>query len=342
MEVVVSVALMTVFSIAALMAVTQGTATSADNRSRIGASGLAERELDFVSQMIRDDPTASLTLAAGADEENPHLPSDMKVGDGTGFAFSMNGDKYKVVRHAELYIVGLSGCAATNPAIDELTGTIVTVTVTWEGMSAGTRPHVASKIFPPNPDTVLGLKPDEALLMVKVTGTSDSGEVPREGIKVAITDGDGAGNPSATTNDRGCATFVVKPPDAGTIYKVALGGDAAGKVAYLGLGSEPFPSKESPTMFPGKQEKVDFTSYEEAASLEVTVPQAEEKAILSVSIRPSGGEEGEGMDAPIEGVIATFPAVFPGTYRVTVDGNEDNPLTVELKAGESVKVTVLL
>jgi type II secretory pathway pseudopilin PulG len=43
-EVIVSVVILSIFGIAAMATVSQGTVTSADNRARVGAAGLAQRE----------------------------------------------------------------------------------------------------------------------------------------------------------------------------------------------------------------------------------------------------------------------------------------------------------
>ncbi|MDR2380576.1 MAG: hypothetical protein LBE08_05280, partial [Bifidobacteriaceae bacterium] len=49
-EVIVSVLLLVLFTTATTVAVSAGTNTSSDNRARVGASALAQRELEYISR----------------------------------------------------------------------------------------------------------------------------------------------------------------------------------------------------------------------------------------------------------------------------------------------------
>ncbi|MDR1295748.1 MAG: hypothetical protein LBK59_12500 [Bifidobacteriaceae bacterium] len=119
-------------------------------------------------------------------------------GAGTGataeYGFSMDGQRYRVEREASVYDNNVkSACAGADVADQSAQGTLVTVTVTWEGMSAATKPHVASKAFPPHPDAAGGLAADKAQLVVKVTGDAGAGTGPRQGITVNVSRPRGGG-----------------------------------------------------------------------------------------------------------------------------------------------------
>lgn len=330
-----SVALMALFTTATTVALASATATSTDNRARVGASALAQRELEYVSQAITQGAGSSALRDEGT-VENPHVAEELDTGANQEYRFAIDGERYKVVRTAEPWET-TTGSACEADTISEKTvyGTLVTVTVTWDGMGDLTKPHVASQIFPPKRDETLGVDPSKGVVAI---GVKDSTGAPLGGIQVRLT---GGGGPwTKTTNAKGCVAFEVTPDQDGSEYQATLLGD--GKSAWVNPTGQPNPAI-TVTVQPGKSQAQWFEDgYDRAASLKVRAINAASHAVEYVQIEPPSDTGGGTRLAKVEGEFAQFDNVYPGVYYLTVLGVEDllPPVRVELDPGAKPEITL--
>jgi type II secretory pathway pseudopilin PulG len=321
-EVVVSVVILSIFGIAAMMTVSQGAVTSADNRARIGAAGLAQRELDEAGTKIAASAEGASELIEEGLVANPN-PQAVVSGTGSGatteYGFSMDGQRYRVERKASLYDNGLkSPCSTLGVGAQAVQGTLVTVTVTWEGMSAGAKPHVASKVFPPHPDAVDGLADGKAQIIITVTGDDGSGVTGLlQGIKVSVA-GPGSGAAAITTNDAGCAVFVVTPAAGGSEYEVTLDG-YAGAGQYVYSNGAPNPTYTMP-LSPGERGPHKFPDYSLSGRVTVELGPTSPPPVDPVVVLEPMWAAGAPMSAELVEGKALFEPVAPGTYSVVIDG----------------------
>jgi hypothetical protein len=313
-EVVVSVALLAIFTVATASAVTSGAATSADNRARVGASALGQREMEYSSQIITTQGSQRLRqLGVAGTEVNPHLTAELQAGSAaTGeYQFKLDGVLYRVERSAALWPAS-EGSACQDASVGKQTiwGTLVTVTVSWSGMGKTTRPHVVKQVFPPGTTETLLTDPAKALIAVKVTGVAGSGSGLRQGVKVQV---GGLGAPSAVhlTTQKGCAVFEVAPPPGGAEYEVRLLGGPSG-VWVDGAGAHN--PAQTVALEAGQSKQVPFEAYDQAARLEVTVVNAP-SSVGAVTLEPAAGvanTHAQLIDPDTR--QAVFEHVYPGTY----------------------------
>ncbi|MDR1441780.1 MAG: hypothetical protein LBJ02_05235 [Bifidobacteriaceae bacterium] len=337
----ISVVLLSVFSVAATAAIAGGTATSADNRARVGAAGLAQRELDYAAQAIISSPDGARELISQGETENPNVPPELRVASTGGpdpkFAIQMDGQRYRVVRVAAPYgSGGQPQCGGADSAPGTAQGTLVTVTVTWEGMSAAARPHVASKVFPPQPNAAVGLDAGQAQLVVSVNGRDAAGAGPRQGIRVFLS-GPGVLTPTLTTNAFGCAVFIVKPDPAGSQYTAKLLG-YGGTGTFLSADGQIEPVSPAITIEPGDSLAHAFLGYSLAARLYLTVANAP-ASVQVVQLRPLF-EGGVTQTEQLHGAAADFRDIVPGSYSVDIGGTSRG--TVDLAPGAVLSQTVVL
>jgi type II secretory pathway pseudopilin PulG len=318
-EVMISVVLLSVFSLAAMLVVTSGTATSADNRARVTASGLAQRELDYASEVITSSPDGAKLLLIPSTVVNAHVPPDMANPDITSdYGFIVDGQFYRVVREAVPYPIGVNSLC-TNPGAAggsgalQAYGTLVTVTVTWDGMSTATGPHVASKVFPPQRGAATGLDPGQSELVVAVEGRDKAGPAgPVQGVKVLVT-GPNVITPEQSTNIGGCAVFLVKPDTAGSDYTVELRGYQGGS-AYVWKDNQVSPVEKA-TVLPDESVQFVFNDYSRAARLTLIMSGAPEGLIIdAVPLDPAGVTK----SAFVAGGQAQFTGLAPGEYNIVV------------------------
>jgi hypothetical protein len=331
-EVVVSIVLLSIFSIATAAVVAQGTAASADNRARIAASGLAQRELEFVADIIAASPEGVDSLLSPATAVNPNVTGDLDSGDPV-FAYRVDGDKFRVERQTKHQMIGAgSPCEVGGPATTKQFATLVQVTVAWEGMSAGTKPHVESALFPPHRGASAAGLADQAILGVDVTGVTGA-DAGRPDMKVRVT---GPGTAFETTTDAtGCAIVVVKPPATGADYEVTLLGHT-GPTLYVDSNRQPQPSQTVYSLKPGDSRPVPFELYDPAASLTVTVDTTLDPSVTSVAVLPSSAGFGPEMPLPLTDGKAEFDILCPGNYSVwagTSSGTPDAPGPVSVVFG---------
>ncbi|MDR1188356.1 MAG: type II secretion system GspH family protein [Bifidobacteriaceae bacterium] len=339
-ELMISIAMLSVFSIAAMTVVTSGTAASADNRARITANGLAQRELDYASEVITGSSIGAKELLAKGEVANPNLPDAMKAAGADPdphFAFAIDGQKYRVVRTAVPYLGEVKSPCNPGAAGEQAPqGTLVTVTVTWEGMSAATGAHVSSKVFPPQKGAATGMEAGQAQLVVRVTGKDASGAGGRQGIGVEVS-GTGVTTPSQATNGAGCAVFLVKPEAVGSEYNVKLTGHAGG-TEFLTPGRMAKP-EQATTLKPGDSQSVDFQDYSQSARLTVQVAGAP-VSVQIVEARPLFVDGGAPAKADLIGTEAKFESLSPGLYSIEIGGLPRGE--VELAPGANELVTVVM
>ncbi|MDR1633488.1 MAG: hypothetical protein LBS27_00880 [Bifidobacteriaceae bacterium] len=338
-EVMIAVLLLSVFSIAAVMAITGGTAASSDNRARITAAGLAQRELDYSGEVIASGSNGANLLRDPVlyPPVNPNLPASMDTGD-ANYAFGVDGQRYKVERSVTTYVTQVnSPCDSGSGATQTAEGTVVTVTVSWEGASAATRPHVASKVFPPHPNAVSGLTTGQSQIAVVVKGDDQNGTGPRQGVVVEVS-GPQVLSPREVTNINGCAVFKVVPgSSAGSLYTVTL-------IGYQGGGSYVFTNGQvqphiDVTVLPDETKLVPFNGYSQAGSITVRVLNAP-ISVQIVDLRPQDPNAGGPRSAYLVGGAALFGDLPPGYYSIEIGGVSKGTANVAPGLNPPVDVTL--
>ncbi|MDR2380876.1 MAG: hypothetical protein LBE08_06850 [Bifidobacteriaceae bacterium] len=336
-EVIVSVVLLTVFSSAAMVAVTSSTATSTDNRARVTASGLAVRELDLVGELIA-------ASATGADDilnqvvVNGTVEASMQ-GENPDFPYLLDGEEYRVERRADAYPLVNKGaaCEATGSPVTQMRqGTLVTVTVTWASQKEVTQPHVARKLFAPHRNSGTGMAPGQAVIAVKVEGKiTVSGTTDRAGVQVQVV-GAGTGQ-TQVTDSKGCAVFSVYPGSASVLYEVTVGTPGGG---YTTTAGNPTPVLQVGPLTEGDWQQAPLQDYDPAASLTVKVLKINE-LVQQVDLEPAAGEAGDARHLPLEGGdTVKFEHVYPGTYAIIVYGADTKMVTLLPGAHEYKEVEV--
>jgi type II secretory pathway pseudopilin PulG len=333
MEVVVAIALLTVLTAAAVMLVTRATTISADNRARIGASALGQRELDLAASVIGASVDGIEILADPQVAVNPNLTGVEESGDDE-FPFLLDGQKYRVERSVERRAIGSGSPCQGGAGAARQMAAVVQVQVTWEGMSATTKPHVTSALFPPHAGTAAESLAEKAVIGVKVTGLYNPASPAQAGIKVQ------ANAPGfrqeAVTDSRGCAVFVMNPPTAGFDVEVTLLG--RGHEKYVNLAQEAQPTVTEHSVTPGSSRNPLFENYDQAASLVVHVEGAPD--VDEVTITPLAGAAGDKIAAPLVNGVAEFELLHPSTYALQV--GTSTTVSVTLEPGERLVETVVV
>jgi hypothetical protein len=333
----VAVVLLSIFTIAAGMLVAQGTQTSADNRARIGAAGLAQRELDLVAETVTESIHGAQSLFSPQTAINPHLSTELDSGD-PDYAFTVDGDRYKVVRYAQYQAIGTGSTCDSGSVLTQF-ATLVKVTVTWEQMSAGTKPHVAYSLLPPHRGLAGEGISDKAVIAPKVKGKVADPEVWRPNMRLRLT---GPGTSlEAVTDTNGCAVFVVTPPaGAAADYEVTLLGSEDGTPYVLPSGDGQPVWTEYAVKAGETRMGHEFEPYDRAASLTVKVTGAD-STVLEVKLVPFGSGAGDDFKAPLEADgTAEFASLYPDTYMLQVGAAP--PVSVTLLPGEHVEEAVVL
>ncbi|MDR1295361.1 MAG: hypothetical protein LBK59_10510 [Bifidobacteriaceae bacterium] len=343
-EVVLSIVLLSIFSLASLTAIASTQRHGVHNRARVAAASLAQRELEFAEEQITASPSGAGDLlaavdAAGGSLDDPH-PLDVAASPGQGYV--VDGVAYSTSVQAALHTVGNaslcdSGTAGSPQADGQFFATLVTVTVRWEDMG-GTEPETVSQVFAPHQRVVLGeLDADQSVIAVAVLGSPLTGGVPREGISVSLEDSSGLVIGQALTQPPGCATFTVAAPDdGGRTYRVWLEGSGTTGETYVSSDRQPRPSRDVTVSGPRQLERVRFENYDKASSLAVRVV-GQSALIHAVNVEPLNGM-GEPFQVSINAGLATIPDLYPGTYTVSLSSGES--LTVTVAEGTLREVTL--
>jgi hypothetical protein len=321
---------LSLFSAAALTAVTASTATSTDNRARVTASGLAARELDLVGEQLAASPDALAALVNQGTKANPNPDPAMVDDPDADFPFHLDGEAYRVERKVEPSVTSTDQalCDSSDPTQGAIEGALVTVTVTWASLKDATRPHVARKLFAPHRNGGSGLASGDALITVKVTGNvAVAGATARKGVTVTAVGG--GETRSGVTDARGCAVLAVHPGAASVDYTVSI---VSGPGNYVDPSSSATPSTIVQAMKDQEHNSAVFANYDPAASLTVTVENWNE-LVQVVKLEPTSGAGGSPIWRDVIGATAEFAAVYPGNYTITA-GDSADPVEVELKPGE--------
>jgi hypothetical protein len=333
----IAVVLMAIFTVTTGALVAQGTRASADNRARIGAAGLAQRELELAQTAITESPEGVESLFSPQTAVNPNVAAELESGDAE-FAFIVDGQRYRVERYTQRQAIGAgSPCETAAASPLKQFAALVRVTVTWEGMSPGTRPHVASALFPPHRGVNGEATGDRAVISAKVTGVKDPATTARANMRVRVT-GPGA-NLFGETDSRGCVVFAVEPPASGGDYQLTLLGPASG-AAHVNLGGAQEEVWTEYAVMPGESRNHEFGDYELAASLTVTVVGAD-SSVTEVELTPFTAGAGISITAPLEpGGVAKFPLLSPSTYAVSA--GTATPVSVTLAPGDNGFETLVI
>jgi type II secretory pathway pseudopilin PulG len=343
-EVTVAVVLLTLFSVPVLHTVMTSTNSSADNRARVTAAGLASRELALVGEELAASAAAANHMV-GVEVVNPHPTSGGSAG--AADAFVIDGTKYRVTRTAQFRPVNsAAACADPTGTATGKMATLVTVTVTWDGRRQATQPHKVSKIFPPNTGGASGVPSGMALITVHVQGLDDGvSGTKREGVRVRI-----SGTTALTvltTNAFGCAVTLVTPAASGSDYDVQLLGGPGG--VHVTPGGDPEPTQQLLTVMPGSSRSMLFEAYDKAATLTVTVDDWEnwDPPVTEVVLTPSSALGGGPKELPFTGADVVFENLYPDVYNLTVGTTPPMAVgtapsvTVPLGQGASETVTVV-
>jgi hypothetical protein len=323
----VAILLLGIFTAAATEIVIQGTAVSANNGARIVAAGLAQRELNLVSETMGLGADGAASLLSPATAINPNVASDM-VSDDADFAFRVDGRNYRVERTTSRQVIGAGSPCNSTTGADDITqfALSVAVRVSWQGMGASTKPHVAAKLFAPHREASSGIGDDQAVFGVSVKGTTDPSNPARANVRVQMTGG--GTNEIAVTDAKGCAIFSTTPLASGEDYEFTLLGHT-GSTVFVNMGQEQHPTKTEFLVTPRESRAVSFTEYDPAGSLTVTGVPA---AATAVTMLPAtGGVSSVTVD--VEGGTAIFPALWPGVYSLVTDGS---PQSVTLQPGQHI------
>jgi type II secretory pathway pseudopilin PulG len=332
-EVVVTILLLAILTTVASILVARTTIKTVDNRARIGASALAQRELDLAATVIAASADGVEGLLSPQKAINPNVTDAMASGDDE-YPFLLSGQKFRVERTVERRAIGSGSPCQGGTGAAHQTAALVQVTVTWEGMAPTTKPHVASALFPPHAGTAAQALADRAVIGVKVTGLADPAMPARPGIKVrAAAPGF---HQEVTTDSRGCAVFVLKAPAEGFDVNITLLGQ--GSNTYVNLAREAEPSLTEYHVTPGSSRSPVFENYDLAASLIVTVegtPDADE-----VTVIPFSSAAGDEITAPIVDGVAQFDWLHPSTYGLWVGSSA--PISITLAPGEHLTELVVI
>jgi type II secretory pathway pseudopilin PulG len=315
-EVIVAMVLIAVFSASLLLSMGAATRASADNRARIGAAGLAQRELALAGEMIHQAGGSGAALVAST-AVNPHLDASVAGSDpGSRHPFTLDGQSYRVERSAQLRSIKSESCPDPSTSAGRLMSTLVTVSVTWAGMRPASRPHTVSKLFPPAKGSEGAIPKGSSLVVVRVKGLDDGAAgSDRAGVRVSLA-GPGGGT-MLTTDAEGCAFTYVKPPPAGADYTVQLLRGPGG-AKYVSLAGVEQPIQPLLTVVPDTSRLVTFDAYDLAGevSVEVEDPAAWDPPLSEVGLLPSVGGAGGRRNLPFDGGTVLFEGVYPGVYSV--------------------------
>ncbi|MDR1441022.1 MAG: hypothetical protein LBJ02_01290 [Bifidobacteriaceae bacterium] len=329
LEVVLSVVLLSIFTIATTLVVAQGTTTSANNRARITAAGLAQRELDLTAETITNSPTGANTLLNPQNTLNPHLTPQLNSGD-PQWPFQIDGQKFAITRHTQPQSIG-SGtpCQGATPNNIKRLATLVQVTITWQGMGTE-KPHTASQLFPPNRNSDTGLNPNQALLGINITGTT--GPTPqRPGTELQLTGPQTT--TTAITDNKGCALFLLTPPTTGGTYELTITGHTSGQT-YVNLASNPHETNTIADIMPNTTRTINITDYEPAATLTVTITNP--TPTTTITAWPTSGGAGAATTIPINPNTntATFNHLYPGIWNIWSGPTNTNAISITLQPGK--------
>jgi type II secretory pathway pseudopilin PulG len=333
MEVVVAVALLAVLSAAATTLVAQASSKTADNRARISASALAQRELDLAATIIGASPDGIEKLASQQVAVNPNTVGVKASGD-ADYPFLLDGQKFRVERKVERRAIGSGSPCQGGIGAAQQTAAVVQVQVTWDGMGPSTKPHVTSALFPPHSAASTESLADKAVIGVKVTGLQNPESPARPGIKV-LADSP-VSRQEAVTDSSGCAVFVFTAPEAGVDVDITLLGQSPN--TYVNQAQETEPTLTEFSVTPGSSRAVTFDTYDLAASLVVNIEGTPDSDV--VTITPMAGGAGDSITAPIEDGVAEFAVLHPSTYALQV-GTAD-AVSVTLEPGKQLVETVVI
>lgn len=226
-EVVVALLLLAILSAVVVGLILQAQSKTRDNRNRVAASNLAQREIDIVRDEFGRSKTAPVTIANAGTVVNPHQLAGGTAGD----ALLLDGTPYTVRRAVQWNVTGTGSSACDGGTLVLYPTLEVTVTVTWPNMGV-TNPVVTSAALAPEKGT--GIPTTSSFVAVKVS--DETGE-PSPGISVKVAGGSSAAYGS--TDSSGCAVVQVNPAaSSGTSYTASID-DAA----YVDMSGATKPSK---------------------------------------------------------------------------------------------------
>ncbi|MDR2381679.1 MAG: prepilin-type N-terminal cleavage/methylation domain-containing protein [Bifidobacteriaceae bacterium] len=334
-ELIIAVVLISVFMTATTALVVQTTATSVDNRARIAAAGLAERELELTEAIITASPDGMASLFTPQVVVNPHVTPDLDSGD-SDYAFELDGKWYRIERYTEHQVIGAGSPCEGTSAVKEFAA-LVKVTVTWQGMGATTRPHVATALFAPPVGGDAAAIGDRAILGVMVTGVADPVTAARANVSVKLT-GPSGSVMYETTDSNGCAVFAVDPPAGGGDYVATATGSGAQR--YVNLAGEAEPTGTFYTVLKGDSRNLAIENYDKAGILTVDVVNGVPGATV-VELMPLSGGAGVTMTQVIDADgKARFIDLHPSSYSLKCE--TWGPVAVTITPGVTQNETVTL
>jgi type II secretory pathway pseudopilin PulG len=343
-EIIVSVVLLSILSIATITLFTATQRTTAQNRARIAAANLAQRELEFAEEQITASDSGGADLVAAASLTDGHLINPHPLnGSDPGEPYTVDGMAYTVEVVPRPHLVdGGSACAPDGPddaqGADKLFATLVTVNVTWTSMGTAL-PETVSQLFAPHLGVVSSeTEANTSVIVVSVAGSAAAGSVARPNVAIVVENAQGEGTYVGTTNGSGCAPFSIPIPEGTTgTFRVRLEGSTVPTTTYVSSDRQTQPTRNNIVVDgPHRLVRVEFENYDIAGKLTVVVAGSH-PLVDSVRVAALNGLTAPFL-VPLVNGEAEMTDLYPGTYTVSVATGDS--ATVTLGEGQISSVTL--
>ncbi|MBI9115352.1 hypothetical protein [Sanguibacter suaedae] len=328
-EVIVAVVLLGVVTSAVLAIVLQAQATTVNNRSRVAASNLAAREIDYVREQFMATDAGPLQVANAGTVVNPHSFG------AAGTPLIVDGQSYTVKRSVAWNVTGTGSSACEGGSLVQHPTLNVRVEVTWPSMGQ-TKPVVnTTNLAPPKG---AGLPTNRSYIAVKVL---DADGQPNPGRSVTVFRTSGGESRMGTTDQSGCAVVQVSPNASGTSYSMRLG-DAG----YVDISGNSAPERLIGMVSQGQLNSSVDISYDRAASLRITLVGGgvldADVAGSSVSLYQSEYTGSSAITAhTVSGVTTTISGLWPTEYGAFLGTTAPSTFsTVDIRPGVTAALEV--
>jgi hypothetical protein len=246
MEVVVAALLIAICAVAVGTILISAIKASQNDRQRVAASNLAQREIETSNNLFGTSDTAALALGNSGTVVNPTPYQADAAGNSV-----VDGTHYTVTRTAEWLPVGNGASACDGSSLVTYPSLRITATVTWPNM-APVKPISETDILTPQ-KTLLG-NTTESYLAVKVI---NSAGLAQSGVNVSLS-GPSSATPTVTDSS-GCAVFQLTTTGS---YSATLN-----NTGYVDNTGNARPSK-SQSVAAGQLYVLQF-SYDQAATMRI-------------------------------------------------------------------------
>lgn len=330
-EVIVAVVLLGVLTSIVLAIVLQSQAATVNNRSRVAASNLAAREIDFVREQFAATDTGPIDIISAGVVTNPHSFG------AAGSPLVVDGTPYTVKRSVAWNVTGSGSSACEGGSVVPYPTMNVRVEVTWPNMGS-TKPVVSTTNLAPPKGT--GLSTTKSYVAVKVTNAA--GKV-NPGRSVTVYATSGGESRSGLTDESGCAVLEVNPAagTSGTSYSVRLTDSG-----HVDISGNPSPVRLVGNVVRGALNSSIDMSFDRAASVTVRIVGGgvidSDVNGSSVSLYQSEFAGASAISSKqVTGVSTTIGGLWPTSYGAFF-GTEVPPefTTVQVAPGGSASIDV--